>query len=147
MSPMKKSGMALVLSSGIVETVVAFVAYWVFYAMYKAGTNGITIYTPMVLLLSGLLGGILAIIGSVLIKTTKLGGPILSLVAAGLQLFATLFLMVQVTATGSTNDSAMIILPFFILPNALAIAGGVMAIIPAKDEAPKAEPVKETPKE
>ena len=143
MSPMKKSGMALVLSSGIIETIVAFEAYWIFYAMYKAGAAGVTIYTPMVLLLSGMLGGILAIIGAILIKTTKLGGPILSLVAAGLQLFATLFLIVQVSAMGGSNDAAMIILPFFILPNALAIAGGTMAIIPPKDEAAKSESSKE----
>lgn len=147
MSQLKKSGMALVLSSGIVETVVAFVAYWIFYVMYKTGADGMTIYTPMVLLLSGMLGGILAIIGAVLIKTTKLGGPILSLVAAGLELFATLFLMIRVTAVGSSNDAAMIILPFFILPNALAIAGGVMAIVPPKDESKKVESAEEAPKE
>ena len=132
MSGMKKGGMALVLASGIVETIVAFVAYWVFYGIAKA--NSMSLVTPMVILLSGLLGGILAIIGAVLIKSTRIGGPVLSMVAAGLQLFATLFLIVQASSTQNIGDAAMIILPFFILPNALGIAGATMALIPPKDQ-------------
>ncbi len=143
MKGLKKAGMGLVLASGIIETVVAFVAYWVFYVMYKNG-NG-TLTTPMVLLLAGMLGGILAIIGSVIIKSTKLGGPILSAIAAALELFATLFLIIQVSTTNLPEDAAMIILPFFILPNALGIAGAVMAFIPPKDQ--EAAPVKEEKKE
>lgn len=144
MNGMKKGGMALVLVSGIVETVVSFSAYWVFYAISKSNAD-VTILTPMVILLSGLLGGILAIIGAVLIKNTRIGGAILSMVAAGLELFATLFLIVQSSLT-TMGDAAMIILPFFILPNALAIAGATMALIPQKDQTVSAEPKAEEPK-
>lgn len=133
MSSLKKAGTGLVLASGIIETIIAFVAYWVFYIIYKNGTG--TLVTPMVLLLAGMLGGILAIIGAVIIKSTKLGGPILALVAACLELFATLYLIIQVGTTHLPEDAAMIILPFFILPNALCIAGAVMAILPVKDQA------------
>ena len=144
MNGMKKGGMALVLVSGIVETVVSFSAYWVFYAISKSNAD-VTILTPMVILLSGLLGGILAIIGAVLIKSTRIGGAILSMVAAGLELFATLFLIVQSSLT-TMGDAAMIILPFFILPNALAIAGATMALIPQKDQTAPAEPKAEESK-
>ena len=144
MGSLKKAGTGLVLASGIIETVVAFSAYWVFYGLYKNGTG--TLLTPMVLLLAGMLGGILAIIGSVIIKSTKLGGPILAMIAAGLELFATLFLIIQVATTHLPEDAAMIILPFFVLPNALCIAGAVMAILPIKDQAVVA-PVEEKKEE
>ena len=81
MNSMKRSGMGLVLASGIIETIIAFVAYWVFYALDSGN-----LATPMVILMFGMLGGILAIIGSVLIKSTRLAGPILSMIAAGLEL-------------------------------------------------------------
>ena len=140
MNSMKRSGMGLVLASGIIETVIAFVAYWVFYALDSGN-----LVTPMVILMFGMLGGILAIIGSVLIKSTRLAGPILSMIAAGLELFATLYLIVMVGAklTALNTTAIMVILPFFILPNALAIAGATMALVPPKDqeapEQPKAE--------
>lgn len=131
MSGLKRGAQILILISGILETAVAFVAYWVFYAISKS--NGSSMLTPMVILFSGMVGGILAIIGSVLIKSTKMGGAILSAVSAGLQFFATLFLILQMNGA-SFGDAVMIILPFFILPNALCIAGAVMAFIPQKEE-------------
>ena len=133
MTGLKKTGRGLVLASGIIETIVAFAAYWVFYAFYKSGS--FSLVTPMVLLLAGMLGGILAIIGGATIKSTRLGGPILSLVGAALELFASLYLIIQVGLQNLPEDAAMISLPFFILPNALGIAGAVMAIIPPKDQA------------
>ena len=128
---LRNSGMALVLASGIVETIVAFICYFVFYFGLQDKT------TAMILLLGGMLGGVLAIIGSILIKSTRLGGPVLSLVAAFMQLFATVYLIISISGQTGNTDGVMIILPFFILPNALAIAGASMAIIPPKDQLEK----------
>ena len=138
---LRNSGMGLVLASGIVETIVAFICYFVFYFGMSDRT------TAMILLLGGMLGGILAIIGSILIKSTKLGGPILSLVAACMQLFATVYLIISISGQTGNTDGVMIILPFFILPNALAIAGATMAIIPPKDQLGSQPAPKEEPKE
>lgn len=138
MKGLKKGSFILVLISGIIETIVAFVAYWVFYAIAKA--NDTSLVTPMVLLLFGMLGGILAIIGSVLLKYTKIGGAVLCAVAAGLQLFATLYLVVKIGSGTGFGDAVMIILPFFILPNALSVAGAIMAFVPNKDETPAPTP-------
>ena len=124
---LRNSGMGLVLASGIIETVVSFIAYFVFYFGFKEQT------TAMVLLLGGMLGGILAIIGSILIKSTRLGGPILSLVAACMQLFATVYLIIVTSTAQGDTTGIMVLLPFFILPNALAISGATMAILPQKD--------------
>ena len=138
---LRNSGMGLVLASGIVETIVAFICYFVFYFGMSDRT------TAMILFLGGMLGGILAIIGSILIKSTKLGGPILSLVAACMQLFATVYLIISISGQTGNTDGVMIILPFFILPNALAIAGATMAIIPPKDQLGSQPAPKEEPKE
>ena len=126
MSGLKRGAQILILISGILETAIAFVAYWVFYAISKS--NGSSMLTPMVILFSGMVGGILAIIGSVLIKSTKMGGAILSAVSAGLQFFATLFLILQMNGA-SFGDAVMIILPFFVIPNALTLSGGVIGFV------------------
>lgn len=128
MSSMKKGGMALILAAGIIETIVAFVTYFVIYFALHQTTMA------MVLLLGGLLGGVLGIIGGSLVKATRIGGGVLSAVAAGLMLFATLFMIIQTATVKDLGDAPMVILPFFILPNALAIAGSVMALLPPKDE-------------
>ena len=140
---LRNSGMGLVLASGIIETVVAFIAYFVFYFGFHHQT------AAMVLLLGGMLGGVLAIIGSILIKSTRLGGPILSMVAAALQLFATIYLIIIVSGenNGIDPNGVMVILPFFILPNALAIAGASMAIIPSKDLIQNQQAPQDQPKE
>ena len=143
MTPLKKSGAGLILASGIVETVVAFTAYWVFYFAFHH------MVTSMVLLVCGILGGVLAIIGAVLTRNTKLTGPILGLSAVCLELFATLFLVIQASLEVLPEEASMIILPFFVLPNALGIAGGIMAIVPSKDSpvTPAPAPVEEEKKE
>ena len=128
MTPLKKSGAGLILASGIIETVVAFTAYWVFYFAFHH------MMTSMVLLICGIMGGVIAIIGAILVKTTKLAGPILGISAAVLELFATVFLVVQASLEVLPEEASMIILPFFVLPNALCVAGGIMAILPAKDQ-------------
>ena len=140
MTNLKKSGMALIITAGAIETVISFIAYWIFYLMSKSG--GTTLVTPLVIVFAGLLGGVLGIIAGVLVRSTKMGGGILSCVAAGLQLFATVFLIIQLSIGSTGGDAVMIILPFFILPNALAIAGSVMCMVPSQDiqEAPAAAP-------
>ena len=127
MENLKKSAVVLSLIAGIVETIVAFVAYWVFFALYKSGSTTIGRITPMVILFAGLLGGILAIIGAILTKTTKLAGTIIVAFATVLSLFATLFLILKMG--GSTEDAVMFILPFFVVPNALMIAGATIALV------------------
>ena len=132
MKGLKKGSFVLTLISGIVETIVAFVAYWIFYVIAK--TNDTSLVTPMILLFFGMLGGILSIIGSVLLGYTKIGGAVLNAIAAVLQLFATLYLVISIGSTGGFGDASMIILPFFILPNALGVSGAIMAFVPQKDE-------------
>ena len=132
MTGIKKGAQTLILVAGIIETAIAFIAYWIFFAISK--TNGAPMTTPMVLLFSGMLGGILAIIAAVLIKYTNLGGSILSAIAAVLQFFATLFLIIQISNGSSFGDAVMYILPFFILPNALVVAGAIMLFVPVKNQ-------------
>ena len=127
MTNLKKSGMGLTIAAGSVESAVAFVAYFIIYFALRQTL------TAMVLLLGGLLGGVLAIIGGSLVKSTRNAGGIISVVAAGLMLFATLFMIIQNATEKGLGDAGMIMLPFFILPNALAIAGAIMVMIPAKD--------------
>lgn len=129
MENLKKSAIILSLLAGIIGTTVSFVAYWVFFALSKSGGSNIGRITPMVILFAGILGGILAIIGAVLIKSTKLAGAILCGVAMVLLVFATLFLILKMG--GNSEDAVMFILPFFVVPDALIVAGGVLALITA----------------
>ena len=138
MKGLKKGAFVLTLIAGIIETIVAFVMYWVFYVIALANDTSLT--TPMILLFFGMLGGILGIIGSVLLKYTKMGGAVLSAVAAVLQLFTTFYLIIQIGNDTGFSQAVMIALPFFILPNALSAAGSIMAFVPNKDETPAPAP-------
>lgn len=128
MENLKKGSMVLSLVSGILEVVVAFVFYWVVYGIIKANNlNDLSL--PMVVLMCGLLGGVLAIVASFFVRSTKIVGAILVIVASLLLIFATIYLIIRSSGSSAIIDSVMIILPFFVVPNALCFAAGVLGLV------------------
>ncbi|MCQ2793159.1 MAG: hypothetical protein MJ221_01875 [Bacilli bacterium] len=128
MENLKKGSMVLSLVSGILEVVVAFVFYWVVYGIIK--TNNLNdLSLPMVVLMCGLLGGVLAIVASFFVRSTKIVGAILVIVASLLLIFATIYLIIRSSGSSAIIDSVMIILPFFVVPNALCFAAGVLGLV------------------
>ena len=139
MDNLKRGSAILGIISGIFESIVAFIFYWVIYAILKV--NDITnMSVPMVVLMCGLLGGILAIVISFFVRSTKVVGACILLASSLLMIFATIFLISQMSGlAANANDSVMIMLPFFIVPNALCLAGGVMGVIGGCIKAPAKE--------
>lgn len=140
MNNLKKASKVLTLIAGIFETVISFIFYWTLYGLVKSG-SGLTIFTPLVVLFFGLLGGIILIIASCfLINNTKLGQSLL-FIGSGMSLFTTIYLIIACGCTGNGDllDSLMLILPCFIVPNALVIASCSMIISFNKNQNKKEE--------
>lgn len=127
MNKLSKTATVLSLVGSIIETVVAFTVYWTFFALAK--TNTIAMTSPVIVLICGILGGVIGIIGGALVKSSKLAGVILMGIAAILQLFGTIFLIAALGLEGKVGDVVMIILPFFVIPNALTLSGGVIGFV------------------
>ena len=127
MNKLSKTATVLSLVGSIIETVVAFSVYWTFFALAK--TNTIAMTSPVIVLICGILGGVIGIIGGALVKSSKLAGVILMGIAAILQLFGTIFLIAALGLEGKIGDVVMIILPFFVIPNALTLSGGVIGFV------------------
>ncbi len=128
MENLKRGSMILSLISGILEVVVSFIFYWLIYSIIKSNDIG-DMSLPMVVLMCGLLGGVLAIVAACFVKSTKIVAPILILAAAVLLIFATLFLIIKSSTLSQISDATMIILPFFIVPNALCLTAGIMGLV------------------
>lgn len=147
MENLKKGGRILVLLSGVIETCVAFVFYWVAYAMTKADEGGVAAMNnlPFIVLLCGILGGVLLFISFFFIKNTKFVGSIIAAVATVLCLVATIYLIANIKSDPTIEEVTMIALPFFVVPNALGIAGTItiLAASFAKPENKKLEEPKE----
>ncbi|HBF68694.1 MAG TPA: hypothetical protein DDW20_05205 [Firmicutes bacterium] len=143
MENLKKGGRILVLLSGVIETCVAFVFYWVAYAMSKSAEAGTATMNnlPFIVLLCGILGGVLLFISFFFIKNTKFVGSIIAAVATVLCLIATIYLIANINGDPSIEEVIMIVLPFFVVPNALGIAGTITLLVSsfAKSENKKAE--------
>ena len=127
MNKLSKTATVLSLVGSIIETVVAFSVYWTFFALAK--TNTIAMTSPVIVLICGILGGVIGIIGGALVKSSKLAGVILMGIAAILQLFGTIFLIAALGLEGKIGDVVMIILPFFVIPNALTLSGGIIGFV------------------
>lgn len=118
MNKLKTVGKTLALISGVLETAVAFVFYWVIFSITKEGSQTL----PMVVLMCGILGGVLLFISSFYIKSTKLVGAILSGIAVVLSLTGTIYLICNSGGNANITNSIMIVLPFFVVPNSIGIA-------------------------
>lgn len=122
MENLKKASKILILISGIIETLIAFVFYWTIYGI-KVANNLQNFNTyPMIVLLFGILGGVLLFVSSFYIKETRLFGLILSSFSTALTLVATIYMICNIN-NKATADITMVFLPLFVVSNALALAG------------------------
>ena len=140
MNNLKTAAKVLTLIAGIFETAISFIFYWTLYTLVKSG-SGLTIFTPLIVLFIGLLGGVILIIGSCFLRSNDKLGQSLLYIGSGMSLFTTIYLIVVCTLNGNgeTLDSLMLILPFFIVPNALVIASYSMVISINKNQNKKEE--------
>lgn len=146
MDKLKTVGKTLALISGVLETSVAFIFYWVIFSITNEGPQTLS----MVVLMCGILGGVLLFISSFYIKSTKLVGAILSGIAVILSLTGTIYLICNSNGNANIANSIMVVLPFFVVPNSIGIAclATILATIFIKEKpVEKKVENKEEPKE
>lgn len=152
MESLKRASKVLALISGIFLTIVTFISYWSIYSLTQSYSQ-ISVVIPLVLLFIGLLGGILLIVSTFFIKSTKLMSAIMIAIGTTLGLAVTIFLIIvsaslttvskesTVNVASRFNNIVMYVLPFFVMSNALGIVSTIM-IMNSAFAKPKEEDIK-----